>query len=470
MGNLPAENTQLSKSLQFLNIGYNKLRGSISAEMARISFNSFHIESNRISGYLRVSNFSKNSQKSVYMASVNRFSGPVPADELNTYAQVNVLEGNIFSCGRYPDADPLSQEGTYSCASRGLDNVLVGWGSLTIVFTFLMLCFAAVLIAPGSLVLNTRLHKIRKEYLFVVLDWLRCSESWQSRSIFPQTAEFLRLLTRVTMVVSLVGILSLIVAVVLYTIYKIGDLGSVYKTHSEQYSYIISAAFLAGQPPAVSMLVLYLTTIALLLYLLVTRLSVSTVTRLSINSAVAESKSESLEDNSPPRSVLVWLWIRSMFVTLQPWIIVLVLSIPFLVINLVFVDISNQNRLSSLELLAFQLFISICNALDIGIVQFILRVSAKWINLGNSSNLVCLCITCVLIDLGVPIVSTVYYDSLCFKDVSVEKEPIMAYYEYEQCQIYKYNIRGQYVGCDKYEVVRENVYYQPFYLYSNQCR
>ena len=79
MGNLPAENTQLSKSLQFLNIGYNKLRGSISAEMARISFDSLHIESNRISGYLRVSKFSKNSQKSVYMASVNRFSGPVLA-------------------------------------------------------------------------------------------------------------------------------------------------------------------------------------------------------------------------------------------------------------------------------------------------------------------------------------------------------------------------------------------------------
>ena len=428
--------------------------------MASISFTSFHIESNHISGYLSVSNFSKNSQDSDYVASVNRFSGPVPTDQLNSYAQVNVLEGNIFSCGQYPDTDPLKQKGTYNCASKGLETVLVGWGSLAVVFTLLMLFFAAVTIAPGNLVSYLKLDKLRKDYLFVVLDWLRCSQSLQSRKLFSRTTDFLQLLTRVTMIVLEVGLLTLTIAVVLYATLKSDNLGSLYKTHTEQYSYFISAVFMSGKVPAASMLVLFLTTIALLLYLLVTRLPVST--------AVEDTKSDSAEENS--RSVSVLLRIKSVIVSLQPWIIVLVLSIPFLAINLTFVDISNQNRLSPRQLLALQWFISICNTTDVIIVQFILRTSSEFINLSNSSMLICLCTTCVLLDLVVPIISTVFSDSLCFKGLYFdEQEPIVGHYDYEQCTVNNYDVYGQYVDCEK-GFARESLYYQPPYLYSYQCR
>lgn len=92
-GYLPREVVKISTNLEFLNIRYNKIRGTISDALAKLSFKSFEIDSNFITGHLKVVSPAKDSKNSLYAATVNRLSGSLNS-ALNSYAAVNVLDGN----------------------------------------------------------------------------------------------------------------------------------------------------------------------------------------------------------------------------------------------------------------------------------------------------------------------------------------------------------------------------------------
>lgn len=74
-GYLPGENASISKELAYVNIGYNTIRGTISDSIANHPFDEFSIDSNMITGYLKLVSPPANMDGSRYVASVNRFSG-----------------------------------------------------------------------------------------------------------------------------------------------------------------------------------------------------------------------------------------------------------------------------------------------------------------------------------------------------------------------------------------------------------
>ena len=64
------------------------------------------------------------SGESTISAEVNRLSGYVPG--LTSFAEANVLDGNLFTCGYEPAQDP--NKSLYICGSSSFDYAMKVWG------------------------------------------------------------------------------------------------------------------------------------------------------------------------------------------------------------------------------------------------------------------------------------------------------------------------------------------------------
>ena len=285
-GYLPAENVSISEHLAAVNIGYNMIRGLISEAMAQHSFDIFRIESNLITGYLKISNFTKASNTSSYGATSNRLSGPLSTRYLDSFANVDILDGNIFTCGNFPKSDHLNIQQTYSCGSENLDKALYFWGFFCAVFAVTACtCCASLLLGSsaeshsfcGMLLYKTQVIG------YHLLELMKLTRHPQLSRVLVQTGKFLIFLRELIRALLVVGLCSITTACVVYASFKLDDPSNVYKTHTEQYSYLISAAYLSGSAPATVMLVFFVATAGSLLYFIISSTSFSSFSKPDVD-------------------------------------------------------------------------------------------------------------------------------------------------------------------------------------------
>jgi Leucine-rich repeat (LRR) protein len=212
----------------------NRLSGTIpqSLQLLSGSLVQLDLSSNQLSGMLS-EDFKVNSEATVFDLSVNRLSGILPAS-FNMAPALNVLNGNLFQCqvNNLPTADP--EHGTYICGSESFDSVLEA------AIVSFVICLALL----GLTIRNQNSWVSSKESVdIVVMKFIWKSSKSLSISAFI-VAGFLLLM---------------------YCVFKmISPLKESYSTHSVQYLWTTTVAYLHGWAPVfVVLIVLYSSAVAI---------------------------------------------------------------------------------------------------------------------------------------------------------------------------------------------------------------
>ena len=221
-------NFSLTNIIEF-DVSSNRLYGKLPAILNNRSMQYFDASSNHFSGTLQdVAIQPLNLQSSTFNANINRLSGPVPQNSLKAFFNVNVLSGNVISCGTLPPDDPNFH--FYSCGSSDLEYALYFWlCSLFVAFSMLCVLYH---FSPDSF------HRWRKE---ISGNSLMGSDT--NKSMFPRSVLYLYSLGRLHYITS--GLVTFIVvsALILYCPMKFGDKANNDTYYTYQYQYRISGAF-----------------------------------------------------------------------------------------------------------------------------------------------------------------------------------------------------------------------------------
>ena len=90
---------------------------------------------------------------STYATSINRLSGDLNLDSIGRFSIIDVIKGNLFSCGTLP-ADDITPLDEYNCGSWDLETSLFTW------LSFLGVCIVLLIAFTWSLYFKQFLDKL----------------------------------------------------------------------------------------------------------------------------------------------------------------------------------------------------------------------------------------------------------------------------------------------------------------------
>ena len=124
-----------------LSISNNRLSGTLPAFFQSYrSLKVFDIADNRFEGYLDININSTRDPGNKIRANVNRFSGRLNTNSINTFNDITVLTGNLISCATLPSED--SSLSNYVCETSDLKTAVIVWCVVCACFlTFIVLRF-----------------------------------------------------------------------------------------------------------------------------------------------------------------------------------------------------------------------------------------------------------------------------------------------------------------------------------------
>ena len=284
-GSLPSSYDTFA--VQDLSLSYNRLTGTIPVSLIENEYlQRVDVSHNKLIGDVAITRENDEKINSKLVASVNRLSGPIPT-EVESFAEVDILHGNLFNCGSKSDLPRTDPEyDHYVCGSDELDSALLVWGSICTAYAFAL---------AGYMYLSHRVDKLPhpsgggsnasistaaanvKRLCAMLTANARIVHSWNRASLHvnstlnPSLEAFLVTLRALRRnVLTLTGV----IVALFMTFYLTAKLCFHWGTHSNQYRWLPSAAFLSGKTAAVIMLVLLLVVLTFLvsgIYVLDTR-------------------------------------------------------------------------------------------------------------------------------------------------------------------------------------------------------
>ena len=189
--------------------------------------------------------FVPNRNSSSIKTNVNRLSGPVPISILNMFSTIDVLNGNVFSCGTIPQNDP--NKDSYSCGSNNLQNAAYFWISCAVAF-----------FSTPCILYHCCGHYGRK----VFQKWRR-QVSYKNmnddrlKSLYPCMVQYLHSLYRLALATFAISLIVLVLIVVVYCPLKVGPNSASFTSYDYQYQWLLSSVFLKGPGPAFTVLTLF---------------------------------------------------------------------------------------------------------------------------------------------------------------------------------------------------------------------
>jgi hypothetical protein len=232
-----------SSMLKDVTLVSNNLVGSLPVSFQTYGrFVQLDLSFNKLSGKLS-SSFAVNDSNKVLDLTVNRFSGQIPGS-LMTLTSLNILEGNLFQCQNEhkPSSDPNSKQ--YQCGATNLNEALYLWFAF---FVVMVLLITAVYYAHRFFVNNLLTLKWLANTLKIELMYFQAgadSGSLRFTAFFAViTSKFFHCAVRLTA-------LFVSIAMVAYILLKLApSLANQFSTHTEQYTWVTTAAYLHGFAP-----------------------------------------------------------------------------------------------------------------------------------------------------------------------------------------------------------------------------
>ena len=251
-GRLPEENVPIGKKLKNLNIGHNRISGSISNNLAAVSFKEFDISVNKISGKIHISPADSSDSSTIINTEINRFSGHLDVKTVSSFDSVRVLSGNIIACNSLPDKDPTSKD--FECESSNLDIALYYLASV-VTFVFMLVALVVFYSTTNkSYVDGYVVGEFLRDISVKMTYWSRLSFDSRFSSKMTHSSIFMNSLNDLCLIGLAFSLVIIPVIVIIYTSFKLNDTDNTFKTHTYEYTYLISSSYLSGLLPALILL------------------------------------------------------------------------------------------------------------------------------------------------------------------------------------------------------------------------
>lgn len=285
-GTIPSDVNLLN--VKALSLSHNLFSGTIPLAIQSSSFTSLDLSHNRFRGTGSAMN--SNSSSSSLKINVNRLSGEIPSN-FDGIKTVDVVGGNLFDCGDrgdLPSKDPNSE--SYVCGSSDFDVSLVVWATVCIIYvgvagTLGYKVYYQANQANTASELNSAealeddfddLHpcfasKLR-HFWIIVEARARMLRTWSEYAMALESSEY-REVTRFVHVLTFVRkstiILTAVIAPITCTFYYVSKIYCNRGTHSYQYRWLFTGAFLSGTVPSIIVLVIFFAAVFFLMYRIV---------------------------------------------------------------------------------------------------------------------------------------------------------------------------------------------------------
>jgi Leucine-rich repeat (LRR) protein len=208
----------------------------------------------------------------------NRLSGALPTNTLNRIDNVDVLSGNLFPChdnNDLPHSDP--EKDGYVCGSDDLDFSMQLWliffGIITLSLVVIaLLIFYKTSPHPSStsslsdwIPIETKVRVLLQDSYGHVCEWIRLTHfiSFQDT---PELFRYLKIFHSLRAITLHLTVLIILTCIFFYPLSKTYDHTA---THSTQYRWLFSAAYLSGIQPALFILFVYFLSALYLLHQLI---------------------------------------------------------------------------------------------------------------------------------------------------------------------------------------------------------
>eukprot|EP01032_Pedospumella_encystans_P030737 gene30737-34687_t len=232
-GSLPVD-LPVGPALYDLALDHNRLTGFIPQTLQNRTWQYLDMSFNKLTGTLEGS-FANQSANSSMFVNNNRLSGTVPTTLLDVM-RVDILAGNLFACKVTSDRRDLPQHDEevrhYQCGSNSFDVPYYVWLSLAVISA--VLCAIIIQCKEKPWVIQT----IHNQFGIWFAVWRR---NVSDLELIPRVKQVFSIHAVITAV--LVAATGYILCVLL-PVYL--ALGASFATHTHEYAYTASAAFLTG--------------------------------------------------------------------------------------------------------------------------------------------------------------------------------------------------------------------------------
>lgn len=464
-----------TSSLLNVSVSHNRMTGSIPEHFQTFPFVELCVSYNRFTGTCDHMNelpmlTQDGYNNSILSLEANRLSGYLPSAFDNPIQSLAALTGNLFQCSSKHEL-PSQDEGwrEYVCGSQQLDEALYAWsGAAAAVIVALAVGYYVCMkddmkqrLSMMSEPKRPGCYESLRIQLVQLVNWSHATDVFDmtpncSSDDSPNLKTFvhmLRLLRRCTIILASAVV---IICVPLYVILKVVNDGQ-YSTHTYQYSWFASAAFLSGVVPAVLMLLVWL-----LLCALLAREIMAFYRSLGSN---RESEA-SYQRNSDPYNDCSAMGTRfAVYSTVVLLNIVIVCIANGAYVYTLLSDQPQSVKLSAKVLIA--IFKTIWNAI---VVPVSVEYSSAMLSDSSSQRKWLIAVMLLFNNIGAPSLATAVSDDSCFHSAFVQTGNIDAYYSYPYCSLYDIvNYATGETECVEYGVVGLSTTYAPPFIYNYQC-
>jgi hypothetical protein len=388
------------------------------------------------------------------------------------------LEGNIFDCPNRDDDLPRQDPNysTYICASDDYDEMLIIWGSLFACFVMLMAtCVATYLCTANT---NTTAGSACACVLAKALSWVDNLRLWNSHANAVTKVDgphlysflsFLKLLRHFTTKLAL--LVSIMYSSMFVIVKVVGDEG----THTYQYRWLTSAAYLSGTTSATLMIVGLLCVMSFTFHS-VLQFSTTINTTATHDQNVSSDASKRVVSTNTTNSFFIQKdsegnWKRAYAII---WCGLTMNAILVLLVNGLYVYVVSWQDLGMNAVVTVQMSKSVFDILwnNVAIRMFMKRVKSTL----RIKRLVRLVLGMLLFNtIMAPILSTLVTDSNCFVGMFVDNSEISTTTQLFYCaKLVKVNTTAvdfdaDTSECEVFGTLDLETNYVPKFQYNYQC-
>ena len=448
--------------LKDLSLSYNQLSGSIPTNLLQSSYSKFDLSNNKITGTcddMKQWARSDTGSDSLLNLALNRLSGNIPKN-FRGLEKIDILQGNVFNCPNrnndLPRQDPAYL--TYICASDDYDEMLIIWSCFWLFFLLVLF-----IIWGSGRYLKANSNKIVKcvNVRKILFTWFSNVEKWCMRSSTvtkedgPQLYYFLTFLTIFRKFSMKLSLLTWIFCSMVYVLLKVvADEG----THTHQYRWIASAAYLSGTMSATLLIICF---VFLIYYTFYNFTHIRKAAQMKTNSmrnegdlAVADADHFFIKNFSKDKDV---------FLILCGF---LANAVVVLLVNGLYVYAVSWQDLSVNTVFGIQAVVSI---FDIIWDNIVIRIFMKQIKEKVSVHRLVRLVLAMLLfnNIIAPILSTLVTDINCFYGLFVNSPEISTISELTYCA--KLAATNDSTTCEVYGTLELTTSYLPKFQYNYQC-
>ena len=241
-----------------LSISNNRLSGTLPSFFQTYrSLRVFDISDNRFEGYLDINIKSTGDPGNMMKADVNRFSGRINSNYVDTFDEITVLTGNLISCATLPSKD--SDLSAYICETSDLETSVIVWCVVCACFLILF-----------ALRFNPWCKFNSLEWIDIPQNLIRFHTSLSDhvKQSIPISVQFIGDLYKLLKLSFIIFVALIIVTIAIYSGFKLGEGSEEFKSHIDQYLYLVSGVYLRSAGPACTLFVVYVVFFVSLVFVL----------------------------------------------------------------------------------------------------------------------------------------------------------------------------------------------------------